>query len=846
MGRNHAKGLLAVALVFLIATSIIFAYYYVQFSRMIDDRLSGRIFHTASLVLSAPTPLFPGEQINPSAIEDRLRKASYYEDAKASRVGSFAFSGDRLIVRPGPDSSFTTGPYSEGPAAIAFQNGKIASITGLDNGQPLDHYELEPEIITTLFDQRRAKRLLITYHECPHVLVDAVLAAEDRRFFSHPGVNLFRIFEAAIADIRADARVQGGSTITMQLARNFFLTPRRTFKRKLKEICLALLLERRLSKQEIFTLYANKVYMGQRGSFSIYGFGEAANAYFNKNVKDLTLPEAALLAGMIRGPNMYSPYRDGKRALERRNWVLGMMLENGFIRRGQAVKAMAAPLAVAPRNVGGSEAPYFVDMVRDQLLRHFPEHELITHSYRVYTTLDPALQAAASDAVHVGIKEVDQRLKGRRGKPVGPDEPQAALVVLDPHTGEIRAVVGGRNYSKSQLNHALALRQPGSSFKPFVYATALNSAIDGSRPLITASTLLPDQPDTTFQFGDQTYMPKDYKEEYFGTVTVREALALSLNVATVHLAQEVGFDKIRDLAIAAGINNGIQPTPAIALGAYVVTPLQMAGGYTIFANSGVYEKPRCIVAVKDQSGKTLWQNAAVSRPVLDPRIAYLVVNLMESVIAHGTGEGVRARGFMAPAAGKTGTLHDGWFDGFTSNLLAVAWVGYDNNQDLGLVGADSALPIWTAFMKAAERLPAYQNMQSFPQPMGVIAAPIDKQTLALTANDPLSADEDVYIDGTQPISASPSSGLRSLISKILPFGRANRSGERPGGRHRAVAPQTYQATQPQPALSEPAGTAQGDSPAASSHPAKPPEKSPGILKKIFSIFKHHKSNQQHQ
>ncbi len=844
--RKRKKELLAATIVIVAFCGGVFLHYYIRFSHLVDARLSGEVFQHASIIFSAPTRVFPDEEITPQQIEDRLRKALYSQGGKRDAgVGTFQLSGDQLFIYPGPASFFGDGPNHEGDAVITFRDGRINSITDLDQKATLDHYDLEPEVITTLFDRSRSKRLVVGYRDCPQALINAVLAAEDRRFFSHPGVNLLRLVAAAWRDLRADQRLQGGSTLTMQLARNFFLTPRRTIKRKLEEIFLAMLIEQRLSKEEIFTLYANQVYMGQRGSFSVYGFGEAADTYFNKNIRNLTLPEAALLAGMIRGPNLYSPYRYPQRALARRNWVLEEMTRDDFISPEVARKAMAAPLGVTPRNGGGTLAPYFVDMVKDQLLSHFSEQDLNSQNYRVYTTLDPDLQAAAADAVHAGIAEVDKRIRGRRrkGSPPNPNEPQVALVALDPHTGEIRALVGGRNYSSSQLNHAFALRQPGSSFKPFVYAAALSSAVDGSQPLITPATVLPDQATTAFQFNGQTYEPKNYEDEYYGNVTVREALALSLNVATVNLAQMVGYEKVRDLAIAAGLDNGIQATPAIALGAYVATPLQIAGAYTIFANGGVYEKPRCILAVKDSSGQTLWESPTVSRQVIDPRISYLMVSLMESVVDHGTGAGVRSRGFTAPAAGKTGTSHDGWFAGFTSNLLAVVWVGYDNNKNLGLSGASSALPVWTDFMKDAVKIPPYQKVQPFTPPLGVIVAPIDSQTQLLTANNPLAVTQDVFVDGTQPISATSASGLASWIKKLLPFGHGNKNAP-PGAQ--AAAPGAPSTTAQNPGSpSEPtARPATGDSPQTMAATPPPAKKSDSVLKKIFSVFKHHKSKSQ--
>lgn len=812
-------------------------YFYVEYSALIDDRLSGQIFNNASLVFSAPVEVLVGENITLDAVETRLRKALYSSSAQDSAgAGRYSVEGSRIDVYPGQASYFRTGDPVEGPAELEFAAGRLTSISSLDQHSPLDHYELEPEVITTLFDQNRSKRRLVQYKDLPPVLVNAVLAAEDRRFFSHHGVNFFRILAAAVRDLRADQRLQGGSTLTMQLARNFFLTPRRTFRRKAREILLAMMLEQRLSKEQIFELYSNEIYLGQRGSFSVYGFGEAADAYFNKDVSSLTLPEAALLAGMIRGPNLYSPFKYPNRALATRNQVLGRMVENGFITPQQAREAQAAPLSVTRRNVDANEAPYFVDMVKDQLLAHFSERDLISQSYRIYTTLDPDLQAAASTAVRDGMQEVDQKLDQRHPRkganPPAQQHPQVALVALDPHTGGVRALVGGRDYAASQLNHALAKRQPGSTFKPFVYAAALSSGVDGSSPLVTASTVLQDEP-TTFEFDGKDYEPHNDKDEYYGMVTVREALTFSLNVATVHLAEMTGYDKVKQVAQAAGINGALEATPAMALGAYETTPVEMAGAYTIFANGGQYEAPGLILAVKDSNGETLWQPPPVTRRVLDARVAYLTDSLMQSVIDHGTGAGVRTRGFYLPAAGKTGTTHDGWFAGFTSNLLAVAWVGYDDNRDLKLYGATSALPVWTDFMKAATQLPDFNNVQAFDPPLGVVTAPVDSKTLLMTVSNPVNTPEEVYIEGTEPGAGGAASGLSALIRKILPFGHSREA--------TAANANTAPAAEQPPGLDSAAQAPEESTPSADPAPADAPaakNKKEGVLHKIVSIFKH--------
>ncbi len=796
-----------------------FCYFYVRYSRVIDARLSGDVFNNASLVFAAPTPVFVGEAITPQEVAGRLRKGLYGEQEGESSVGSYRLLGDRLEIRPGPASFFSSDDFKEGPAAIEFSKGHITSITSLSGTAPLEAYKLEPEVITTLFDSSRNKRRLIRYQDLPKSVVNAVVAAEDHSFFTHHGVNLYRILASGLHDFfRSDEVMQGGSTLTMQLARNIFgLSTKRTVGRKLKEIFLALLLEQRLNKEEIFELYANQIYLGQRGSFSIYGFGEAASAYFNKDVGSLTPSEAALLAGVIRGPNIYSPYKYPSRALERRNFVLRSMMEQGTLTPKETEQASAAPLGVVVRNVESTQAPFFVDMVKDQLLSQFSEHDLLSESYRIYTTLDMDVQQAASAAVDMGAAEIDKRLKPSKlpkdaPKP-DPLQPQMALVVLDPHTGWLRAMVGGRDYSRSQLNHALAKRQPGSSFKPFVYAAALTSGVDGSQPLITPATLLNDEP-TTFQFGDVTYEPENFKQEYMGQVTLRTALMYSLNVATVRLAEMVGYDKVRNLALAAGFNRGLMATPAIALGSYVATPLEVAGAYTIFSNGGTYEEPRFLLAVNDSSGRLLWRSPEAARQVLDPRVAYLMVNLLESVLNNGTGAGARVRGFTLPAAGKTGTSHDGWFAGFTSNLLAVAWVGYDDDRELKLTGADSALPIWTEFMKRATQYPIYRDVRPFEPPPGIVSVPVQTTSALPSGTEAVAVRDEYFIEGTEPEGETSNPSRGGILGRLFHAGDTATASTTatPGADGAVTLPKAESAPQPE-------------------------EKKGGVLRRFLSIFK---------
>jgi penicillin-binding protein 1B len=814
--------LLSAGLLVFLAFLGTFIYFYVRFSRLIDARLSGEVFNHASLVFAAPTQVSVDEAISPEVVASHLRKGLYAEYDGGSEVGTYRRIGSRLEIHPGPESFFHGNAFHEGPAELEFKGSHISSITSLADDSPLTSYRLEPEVITTLFDESRSKRRLIRYQDLPKTVINAVVAAEDHSFFTHHGVNLYRIIASGVHDFfRSNENLQGGSTLTMQLSRNIFgLTPQRKFGRKVDEMFLAMLLEQRLHKEQIFELYANQIYLGQRGGFSIYGFGEAANAYFNKDVGSLTAAEAALLAGVIRGPNFYSPYKYSARALERRNFILRSMMDLHMLTPREEAKAVAEPLGIVLRNVEGTQAPFFVDMVKDQLLAQFSEHDLLSQSYRIYTTLDLDAQEAASTAINEGTEEIDKRLRRRKAAkgapPPDPLQPQAALVVLDPHTGWLKALVGGRDYGRSQLNHVLARRQPGSSFKPFVYAAALSSGVDGSQPLITPASMLHDEP-TTFQFGDISYQPENFKQEYYGDVTLRQALTFSLNVATVSLAEMIGYGKVRSLALNAGFNKDLIATPAIALGSYVATPIEVAGAYTIFSNGGIHVEPHFILAVCDVSGHLLWQSSEVTRQVLDPRVAYLMVSLMESVINNGTGAGTRARGFKLPAAGKTGTSHDGWFAGFTSNLLAVAWVGYDDDRELNLQGAESALPIWTDFMKRATEYPEYRDAAPFEPPAGIVTAPVQMTSLAPGGTQSISVNDEYFIEGTQPQLEAPLQNSGGILSRLFHSGST-------------TAPAAATPTLPVNA-GTPVPTPNAD---ASQQPA---EKKGGVLKKFFSIFK---------
>ena len=837
-----------VAFCFLVFASI-FGYYYSKYQHIVDDRLAKPLFANTAKIYAAPTELRPGQKYTARFIALQLRDAGYSVEGegKASPMGTYAESAESITIRPGAESF-----HAPDSATVTIDDGKIAKITG-QNGQELDAYELEPLLVTDLSDQARAKRRLVTYDELPKTMVQAVTSIEDRRFFEHGGVDYYSLAGWTWHDLRGDRRYSGGaSTLTMQLAKMFFLTPERTFKRKFLQIVITFQLEHRFSKEKIFEIYANQVPMGQRGSFSINGFGEAAQAYFGKDVRQLNLPECALLAGLIQSPSRLNPYRHEERARTRRNVVLDAMVETGAITKQQAEEAKATPIKLAPGAVDAGEAPYFVDLVREQLAQRLSDSDYNQEGLRIYTSLDPELQRAATEAVDEEMKAVDAQVEHlherrvKRGDDTPIVYPQVALVPLNPHTGEVLALVGGRNYGASQFNHAVSHRPTGSIFKPFVYAAAFNTSLAGAQltnsagtsATFTPVTILNDE-QTTFTFaGNQTYSPRDFEGKYFGQVTAREALERSLNNATISLAEMVGYNNVASLARDAGIKSA-RGTPAMAIGAYDATPMEMAGAYTVFANGGVKIDPWMVSAVRTPSGDPISEYTPTTEPVLDPRAAFLTTALMEDVMNHGTAEVVRAAGFRPPAAGKTGTSHDAWFAGFTSNLICIVWVGNDDYTDIKIEGSRAAAPIWAAFMKKAVELPQYSDTKDFVPPQGLVQVSLDKGTNLLAD---ASCPEDytaTFLDGTQPTDTCDHTNgdQRNLFQRIFGLGQKPAN---PG-----PVPGPVAATPPaQPATQQPAAPAQQQPQQSVLQQEYQKEKKRGFFSRLFGGKK--KDDQQQQ
>ena len=778
IGHRLLRGVMLVVLASVILGAVVFGYFYLKYERVVDDRLAaGPIFANVSQIYAAPREVRSGQHLSASNIAQDLRRAGYNSN---SQLGTFELNGDSIVIKPGPQSYHSTdgATITTGPAS-GSTDPTVLSITA-DNGAALAAYQLEPQLITALSeDKNRTKRRLVTYQEIPQRMVQAVLAIEDRRFFEHGGINYGRTAKCAVQDILSHHKACGGSTLTQQLARGFFLSPDKTITRKIAELMITFQLEGRFNKQQIFTMYANQVNIGQRGSFAINGFGEAAQAFFGKDLRQLDVAECALIAGLVQTPSYRNPYTHPDRAIARRNVVLDSMVETGALTAAEADRAKAEPLHLAPPNIDASEAPYFVDLVHDQLEKRLSAQELAHDSLRIYTSLDPELQRAASEAVEFGMKNVDELVRKKHKKnDTGPiTYPQVALVAINPHTGQILALVGGRNYGISQLNHAMAERPTGSIFKPFVYATAYNTSINGTDldgdGVFTALTRLNDDP-TTFSAGGKDYTPGNFERgEFPGMVPAVQAIAHSLNIATINLAQKVGFENVAALGRAAGIVNA-RGTPSVAIGTYNATPIDMAGAYTVFANNGVHLKPWMLASVRNANGDIVADYAPDAKQVLDPRSAFLTQSLLENVMTFGTGAAARAHGFTAPAAGKTGTSHDAWFAGYSSNLLCIVWIGNDDYTDIKIQGADAAAPVWAEFMKRAIKLPQYSDMKSFSAPSGIQMVRVDRETW-LPADE--SCPKDVYVgflEGTVPsgtcshMEQTPQSMLQNLFGNGTP------------------------------------------------------------------------------
>jgi 1A family penicillin-binding protein len=597
-------------------------------------------------------------------------------------------------------------------------------------------YDRDGAAVARLFVQNRTP---VPLRDIPVNLRQAVIAVEDERFYSHPGIDPLAVTRAVVANLLAGRVVEGGSTISQQLAKNLFLTPERTFARKAREALITVKLEMVYTKDEILELYLNQIYLGE----GVYGVQEASRAYFGKPVAALSLAESALIAGLIRSPEGYSPFRDPQAALARRRIVLQRMAARRFISAATAAAADAAPLELGPRRHATTAAPYFLQYVADEIAARQPDvaRRLYTGGYQVYTTLDRGVQEAADRAL-------------RNALPAGaPDEhgvrqPQAALVALDAETGAIVALCGGRDFSETRYNRAVqARRQPGSAFKPFVYVTAVDR---GYSP----ASVMDCQPVEFFSGpGSPPYRPRDFGQEpyHYREITMREAITVSDNVVAVKWLEALGPGAVIATARDMGIESPLRADLTLALGTSEVTPLELAAAYVPLANGGYAVRPFAVTQVVDSAGRVVDMGGPRRRPAIRPGVAYVVTDMMRDVLAEGgTGEAVGALLGGRPAAAKTGTTEarrDAWFCGFTPELVAVVYVGDDANRPLGGGGAALAGPVWGAFMvNALAGVPEAE----FPVPPGLETVEVCLES-GLLANSTCAVRREVFIRNTAPL-----------------------------------------------------------------------------------------------
>jgi penicillin-binding protein 1B len=593
----------------------------------------------------------------------------------------------------------------------------------------------------------------------------AVLAAEDHRFFEHGGVDGKAVVRAVWVNLRRGEVAQGGSTLTQQLVKNLVLTPKRTWTRKVREAALAAMLEWRYGKTDILEAYLNAIYLGQHGNAGVFGVGAAARAYFGKEVEQVTLAEAALLAGMIRAPNSYSPVQSLDRARERRDTILARMVEVGLL--DEAARARAAREKIRVRSGAGSRrlAPYFLDHVRAQIEPPLADDGWQGGGLRIYTTLDPVLQRAAEAAVSRGLDRLEGRYRHLRRADAA-QRLQAALIALDPATGEVRALVGGRDHAQSQFNRAIhARRQPGSAFKPFVYLAALRFGPGGGPPPLTPVSIVSDEP-FSMRVGRDTWSPRNYEDRFEGPVTVRRALEQSLNAATVRVAESVGLDAVIGTARQVGFTSLMQPVPALVLGSFEVSPLELAAAYAALANGGERLSPVAVRAVVGRDGAVVDQAAPTRAAAVRPEEASLLTYLLRGVVDRGTGAVARTLGVEGVVAGKTGTTNDGrdaWFVGYTPRLVVLVWVGFDERDVLRLSGGQAALPIWADFMRAAMTV---VPSGSFTVPTTLLFRDVDPTSGKLASRFCPLVFREAFLSGTEPTEACADHGAGHLFDSL--------------------------------------------------------------------------------
>jgi penicillin-binding protein 1B len=724
--------------------------YLLTLDREIVSHFEGKKWRLPSKIYSDTYSLYTGGPFQSSQILNRLRRLGYAPSKQGSpRKGEYRVGKGYMEIHL-HDFLYPGRSFEGFPVRVETAEGTIKRLRDLRQPEKeIFSVDLEPELITGLFEQVWEERRIVTLSEVPDHMVQAVIAVEDCRFYEHFGIDLPSIARALVADVKAGRIVQGASTLTQQLVKNFYLTPKRTFSRKIKEALMAVLLEIRYTKQQILEAYLNEIYFGQRGSQGVYGVGEASEFYFGKPLREITLAESAVLAGLIRSPALYSPHKDVEKIRKRRDRVLKRMWSLGMVSEEEYKEAVNTPVEVRALNPQRNDAPYFVDYLVKELEKEYSLDILTSEGLLIFTTLDVEMENEARRSVQQGLHRLETQDPSLRSSP--PDEPdqalQACLVAIEPQTGFIRAMIGGRDYKKSQFNRVVqARRQPGSLFKPIVYVTGLEGG--PGEPAFTNASLLRDEP-ISIRYAGRTWSPTNFNDQFFGQVTVRTALENSLNCATVRLSQGLSLEKVIETARRLGLTSPMKPEPSLVLGAFETAPLEMASAFGAFANHGVLAKPRAIKKVLDREGNLLERRPMELEQAVSPEAAYLITSLLKGVFERGTARSVSGKiGF--PVAGKTGTTNDNrdaWFAGYTPRLAALVWVGFDKPRSIGRSGSQAALPIWADFIRSTS---GWLVTEDFVPPAGVVFREIDRTSGLLATPACPDTISEVFLPGTEP------------------------------------------------------------------------------------------------
>jgi penicillin-binding protein 1B len=742
--RLKKKGIILYAFIgFFLLTFVYITFLYL----VVTDKFEGKKWALPSKIYSDSLTLYPGIDINSVDLAGRFKRLNYHKTSSEPKEGEYRQEGNIIDIYL-HNFVYPNKPFNGFPIRLYLKNTQIEKMENYQTKDEIFSIEIEPELITAIFEGGWQERNLVKLSAVPKYLTDAIVTIEDRRFYEHFGIDPRSIARAIMANIKNVGVSQGGSTITQQLVKNMFLSHKRTFWRKINEAVMAVILDARYSKEEILEAYINEIYLGQRGSVGIFGFGEAARFYFSKEVSQLTLAESALLSGLIRSPNSYSPYVNINKSRTRRNLVLSKLLERDKITNDEYKTALSEQIVMREYQIKDNDAPYFVDYVRKQLQENYPESVLTSEGLQIFTTLDPNLQRAGDRALKSGLAELENRYPSLKRKEQD-ESLQGAILVIQPQTGYIKAMLGGRDYKITQFNRiAQAKRQPGSVFKPIVYLTALTPMPDG-KPKFTPSSIIDDSP-VTINFDNKDWSPQNYDKKYYGNVTLRTAIEKSLNASTVKIAQETGIENIISTAKALGIESPLQNIPSIALGTIELTPLEIGVAYSTIANSGIRPVPISIKDVIDKDGNVIEKKALEMEKAASPQASFILTHLLKGVIDNGTAMAVRQAGFNRPAAGKTGTTSDykdAWFVGYTPELLSLVWLGFDQKDVINLSGSQAALPIWTDFMKSA--LGNTENSDFLP-PQGIVFKKVDRKSGLLANSSCPDSVEEAFIEGTEP------------------------------------------------------------------------------------------------